>query len=514
MSIPESPRPRGPRLRSGGAFLLIALILLQIVATRSASLFRKGLWLDEYHTLLIAEDPSLGHAMDALRHGADVNAPGLYLLARAVSRCTGATGLPLVRGIAFASILAGLVGLYTAIRKVYTPGIALIAASAAWAHPTAVHHAFEGRYYGPWFAGIVWFAIALNHWDRSRSKLGPGLLVGATAVWVCTIHYFGIFSLILVTAAHSSVVRGSWREVVLRLVPVGAGPVALAACLPFYFGQKRSLTVPTWIDPPDYNGVLKYLDSVFPCYLLLIPVFAFFATVLWGRRGLALGDGPEAGREDLAELAGLASLAFLPLILILFSFLVQSVLIDRYAIPTVAAIAVVIAPLLARTGPRLRLVALLGLIAFSSGRLVAQSRLYRGVDASRLAMAGEAARLPVADAPILVKSRERLYELWWDVPSLRPRLFLWSPDDQGDRATDLLRIERDMARNHERWYGVARVGDLGLLRDRPVIYLSGLVPGDLLGLARERPDLDLRPINPDRGLYEVSRKTGHEPPAP
>ena len=62
--------------------------------------------------------------------------------------------------------------------------------------------------------------FALNLSDRSRRSLLPNLLVALTSTLVCTIHYFGVFSLALVTASHSILARRTPRAILRGLVPV------------------------------------------------------------------------------------------------------------------------------------------------------------------------------------------------------------------------------------------------------------------------------------------------------
>ncbi len=484
---------------------MLALVALQVAATGSISLFHRLPWLDEYHTLLIVGDPSLPHAMDALKHGADVNAPGLYLLGRAVSWGVGSSDPATIRGIGFASVLAGIAGIYATARRAYPPGVAMIAAMAAWAHPLATRHAFEARFYGPWFAGIVWFAYALNLWDRSARKAGPGLLIALTSAFVCTIHYFGVISLGLVVAAHTAFARGSWKDSLTRLIPVGAGPMALAACLPFYFGQKRSLSVPTWVDPPSLVSVRLFLEGYFGFYLLAIPVLGFFASRFRARPEPEEVE-PEEEARRFPELAGMAGLVLMPAALVAFSVLVQSALVDRYTIPGVAAIGLLIAPIVARIGTPLRGAVLVGLLGFSTINLSAAVRHHAIVDSRRHEAVAILARL--GDGPVLFRMRKDLYEFWWDAPNLRSRLFLWDPTDLVRDVPDRLVIERDMARNHDRWYGVGKIAGLASFGDRPVVYLYGLDPPDIPDLERSEPGIRLRTIDARRGLYEATRPTG------
>ncbi len=483
--------------------VLLGLIACQMAITRSDSLLNRRLWLDEFHTLLLVEDPSLPHAMEALQHGVDTNAPALYLIARAVSSCVGSSGPVTLRGIGVVSVVLGVIGIYAAVRRVYSPTVAMIATLTIWAHPLITHQAFEARFYGPWFASVVWLAYALNLWDRSRSKLGPACLIAMMSVLVCTIHYLGVISLALVVAAHSLFVRRPWRETLLRTLPVGFGFLALGACIPLYLGQRQAISVPTWMALPTIAAVRDFFDLVYRYYLFAIPMAGFFASRLLEKG--RIGELVEERNEDVSELAGLASLAALPVAFVVFSFAIQSVLIDRYAIAAVASFGPLIAPIVARTRGPVRWAVLIGLLTVSTANLMAVTRWSRITEVRRREVIDEVAKL--AEAPILCRSRADLYELWWDVPAARDRLYYWDPKDQDDQPSSFDLFEREMARNHEHWYGLPRATSLASLRNRPLVYLYGLDAKRVIQIERSDPGVRLKVVDQRRGIFEATWTT-------
>ncbi len=499
LTRPASVWPRLPHLIVPA--LLLGLIGLQIAVTRSSAVYHRRMWLDEVHTQLLVQDPSLSHAFEALKHGADTNAPALYLLTRAASWCVGSTGPGALRVVGFVSVLLGVLGVYASIRRVYPAHVATIGAMATWAHPMITRHAFEARFYGPWFAGMVWFAFALNLWDRSRSKFWPGVLLASTSVLVCTNHYLGVISLGLVLVAHSLSIRTGWRAALERVVPVGVGILALAACIPLYLGQRKSITVGTWIEPASLPAARDFLMMVFSYYVFAIPVIGLFAASLLARgRGVASAEGTP---EDVSELGGLAGLALLPAVLIVLSFSVQSVLIDRYAIAAVAGFGPLIAPVVARIRGPVRWAVLAGFLVLSTSNLMGSARWFRQAEARRDEATAAVARL--ADAPILFRSRSDLYELWWDAPEARDRFYFWDPKDLAEHPSALDCLERDMAGNHSRWYGLSRTATLSSLGDHRLVYLYGLDAEGVIEVERTEPELKLRSIDPRRGLFEATR---------
>jgi hypothetical protein len=483
--------------------LLVALMLTQLAATRSFSLLQHRLWLDEYHTKLLVDDPSLPHAYQALKHGVDTNAPALYLIVRAVVWCAGSSDVGVLRGVALVSVSLAVLGIYAMVRPVYGPMVALVAAVATWSHPLVVRHAFEIRFYGPWLAACVGFAWALRLSSQpGGSRLGRAILLAGSAMLLCTIHYFGVIALGLMALGHLVVGRSDFRARVFELLPAGAGLVALAACLPFYFGQKASLTVPTWIEPPTLTGVRTFLGDVFGIYIFAIPVLALFLTQLF-RTGEPTEDGT-TGEGQLATLAPLVALGALPFVLVVLSYVMQSFLIDRYAIPAVACFGPLLAPVVARLGKPGRWAVLVCFLLVSTVNLMSSARWYRMYDGIRDEKVAELSTC--GDGPILVQGRWELYELWYDAPQLRDRLFLWDPADKGSDAARMFVFEKAMAANHERWYGLGKANSLAKLEDQPIVYLYGVEPRDVLALERSDPSLQVQPLNQKRGLYEVRRQ--------
>ena len=62
------------------ALFLLATMLLGLALASALHLFGRTPWLDEYHTLLIANRPSIGAIFSDLAQGSDANTPLLFLL--------------------------------------------------------------------------------------------------------------------------------------------------------------------------------------------------------------------------------------------------------------------------------------------------------------------------------------------------------------------------------------------------------------------------------------------------
>src|SRR5262249_9089346 len=150
---------------------------------------------------------------------------------------------------------------------------------------------------------------------------------------VCTIHYFGVFTLGLVAFFDWIAHRAAPARRGTALLLVSLGLVALLACVPLYLRQRGSLTVATWIDSASPQAVAEFAISIFrPVYLGLVPL-AWLGSLA---TPVASTPGGRPTGADATGLAGLASLVLLPVVLVVFSYVVQPVLVDRYALPALA----------------------------------------------------------------------------------------------------------------------------------------------------------------------------------
>ena len=482
----ESPRNVTVRETLTVVLGLVALAAVQLCLTASFSLFDRYLWLDEIHTHLLVTDPELTHAAAALAGGADFNPPGLYLMLRGLDVFTG--GGPISwRAAAVGSVLAALLGIYLLVRHAAGRAAAAIAVIVVWSHPLVVFQAFEARFYAPWLAAVVWLAYSLARY--SREEAGPfwRIAVAACSVAVCLIHYFGVISLVLVTAAHLAFNWRSTRDPLRLLAALSAGPAALLACIPLYLGQRGSLTVPTWMPDPTWQSTLGFLHGLFlfPILALMIvaagryfssgaefppesmPLPARKHTNPKRKRGrqvlssLALRVGVRCVKLDgeryisgrLRPLAGLTGLLALPAVLIALSYAAQPAMMGRYALPAIAAVAPV-AALMARgiDRPRWSVVCVVLLLLGSCNLAgVRQYMQTRDADWDQLA-AWLASDHP--HVPVLFELRDDLYPMCQIAPSLAGEFYFHDfPDAAPGWQTRRFTVERDVARNHHRLYG-------------------------------------------------------------
>ena len=160
---------RAPRELVGATALLAIVMIAQLAAAHAFQLFARPFWFDEWVTHLIASDPDPSRAARALSSAIDNNTPILFVLMRKVGWLGSTSPEVAYRCFSFVTVFAGLIGLYLALRQSFTALVAWTAVLSVWTHPLVLGHAFEARYYGPMFAGAIWFAYLLGRTAQSPS---------------------------------------------------------------------------------------------------------------------------------------------------------------------------------------------------------------------------------------------------------------------------------------------------------------------------------------------------------
>ena len=460
----------------GIGVLLAAILVGIILASQPRILMARLFWQDEQFTYFLASDPGLGHSMQALRGGADTNPPMLHLMLRAWSAVVPGRPEVVYRSFILLCLWMSLLATYAILRRSFGALPSLAGVLVLCAHPLVIKHAFDARFYVPLLAFSALFAWALGaQWNR-RTWL-RGTLIALSAAVLCTTHYFGIVSLALIAAGHLALDPLPWRAKLKRLAPAAAGPLALAACAPFYLGQKSGLPVSTWV-PPQPIG--DYLAGFLPAAAIAVLLAFWWCQQLlrdWkegsgesGQWAVSSGQSnsirdPRNPKPDLLPQAALTALFALPLVLIVFSHLVQPAMIPKYGIATVLALCPAVAMLMSRVTRGLASVAVLSLCALAlinTRQYVWQDRHpWELAQRQMLADARSAARQGI---PIVSMSRRDAYMIYYAAPDLRPyvhildlRPVLNNPAvRQEDFAAHLL-FETEFAEKCEKYYPVPRL---------------------------------------------------------
>jgi hypothetical protein len=471
---PTSPGGAGAgrgELASVAAVLLL-LFAAELWLSSSFSLFTRQFWYDEDLTQTLVGDPSLGHALIALAGGVETHPPTYYLLLRIYVSAVGRADEPTLRSFALLCTFAGLLGAYAALRLAYSSFASLAAVLALAAHPLVLAHAVEARPYNLLLAEVAWFCYFLVRCRVSgaRREFVLGLLL--TAALMCTTHYFGVISLGLILAGDAAVSprgRGGNR---LRALALGAGLVALLACLPLLRSQRAAISVPTWLTLPDVRETARVIRVLLlPDFLLVLLAWAGLVVLvrIVGRRG---GSPSAENVRSPRPLVALLALLLLPFVLLALSHLYQPVLLERYAMPAVLALALLVAAV-CRGRNRWAVAALCATFAVQGGvELGRKAEEYRLRDARRAVFIALLRDKCGGDAPIVFFIPLRLSFAARYAPDLGPRCYQLDLDP---RDFDWLPREsfftRDLARRRAVYYGRPELISSAELRARPLVYL-------------------------------------------
>jgi hypothetical protein len=363
--------------------------------------FTKPFWLDEFHTLELVRQERAGQLLSKLAHGGDSNPPGLPLTLWALSKVTNCSDEVLFRSFSCAVGLCGLAATYFLLRLRFAWPVAWVAVLGLWSSsPLLIEQMFEGRFYSFWFAAAAGLCLLLG---LRATGLWRFVGVAAVAALMCSIHYFAIIALGLITVSQFCCNFRDSRQRRLTATALAAGIVALVALLPFYFGQRAALPVPTWIDPPTLRGSAAFLDVFGLTYALSVPVLAYAFQEL---AGFCSDKATSTDGLEFHRYAGACGLLLLPLAIVVFSYVIQPAEIARYALPAVLAYA----PLIALIARRLNggVLAALALVFFVAG-LRGPVVVYRGMPSYR--ELAPIARAASVEWPLVVHSRHVAYPL-------------------------------------------------------------------------------------------------------
>ncbi len=462
-------------------------MLTTLAAADGFALLSKPLWLDEYHTYLLATRQGLSDSLRSLAMGADFNPPALHLLYRALDAIGGGLTPFSMRFVSFLCVWLALTFALAIVRRHLATSAAFGAACALWAHPLAITYAFDARFYGPWLLLSVLLVWATGVDRAAAVSRRRDIAVAVSAVGVCTIHYFGVFvwAILAVAVVVSSLRDRKTAAAILRSVaPMLCGPLALLACVPFYLGQRRALSTATWVAPVSMEQLVAFLADYFWWMGLFVPLVVWTIVRLVQQRK---GQRTVVARLSTwdRDLQALVALAAVPLILVVFSVAVQPSLVRRYAIPGLLAWVPVAALLLADVPRVVRTLVLAGHVALAVALVRGQVEGTHRATAELVADAG-AIRAQGTGATVVCRTRQRAYALATLVDPAHPlsTSVCHFPvfDDATTPATAGLdaalaasvrmqTVERDVARVHARLYGFPHVAAVEALRQQTHFYL-------------------------------------------
>ena len=481
------------------AVALGSLLAFHVVSQDGAVLFTRPLWLDEVHTILVAQSDTPAEMIGHIGAGAEHNPPAMHFLLWLIGTVTSGLSPAILRGFAFVTVWATAGLIYVLLRRHFQRLPAFAGALLIVSHPLLLRHAFDGRMYGLFLLATCVFAYSV-HGTARFSRWGQAWLIGAAAVLLCLTHYYGIFVwlLVLLPAGMTGVPRAA-----RRLFPALLGPVALLACIPLYLGQSRAIEGRTWVDPVSPGQVAGVVLELLPPPVVLVTLASFAAIghlIMRRRRTASVEDF--AGGASGALLA----LALLPLILVLVSLSLQPTMVARYALPAALAMTPVVARAVSKMGRPLGIgvILLLALTGhLSVGAKIAHAQTY----VSAIARDAELLRRGHGSVPVVTISRHIHYRtVFGDSLLERTVAYVIMPDSLIEAhnlphpltATEraAMQVERDVALVQNTRFGFPRTVAIEELKEQDSLVVAGAASSEVVTFAANwLPEYELRRIS-------------------
>lgn len=326
-------------------FVLALAIAIMFFTTHEQSA-KKPLWLDEFATYYEATDPSPGNALSAVRF-MDGNPPLYPLLMRYWTREFGSDELALRLPTTICLALAMLV-CWGMTRRLFGSWPSILATLLVFLTSSEVlYHYSEARYYGQL---LLLASLSFWLWHRLATTERPGLpwlLLHAVlqAAMVMTHTFGGLYGACALTALVAwDLSRGKRRFRVWASFP--AGWLVFIPWIPSFL-QQRDLGRPHgWVTMPTLDQVVNAFNYGLENSLPIAAVFCAVAAMLVKRRD----DAPPCEDATPLVLLGVTIVVLPPLITIAASHAVVPVFVNRYLLPGVLGMAILIAALLSRAG--------------------------------------------------------------------------------------------------------------------------------------------------------------------
>jgi hypothetical protein len=438
----------------------VALVIAMLPLLGGSILWTRPLWFDELCcvTYVVGDAPSPVEVVRRVARSWDYAPPLLHLLVWPLARAGGGDLTPvMLRSFSVVSVALGLLFVYATLRRRFPvlPGVGGIIAIAG--HSVVLAHAFEGRFYGPWFLLAAAYAWSLGVEAQRRRDLAQAVF----AVFLVSMHWFAVFSLTLMIGGALLALPGSLR-VRLRYVAWSAlGFLAAIALAPMAIAQRSGAVGYLWLPALDI-GQVSEMAKLF--WLGVVPVVAALLLLARTLRRPALRESIRAPLRDPA-LAAMLALALMPVVLIVISALVQPSMLDRYAIVTVIAWAPLVAFAMSAMGAAARVGAVIALVLVmvlnGQRALKARQDFADGVTAAAGAFKEAKSKgLPIvfwglhSIYPVAGRLSERSNNAlarYLDLPD--SSLLALFPGDAMEPVRKKYRLDRDQARGHARTYG-------------------------------------------------------------
>lgn len=303
----------------------------------------RPMWLDELYTYYGLAHDSFGAFLRSYATGINATPPLYFLFTWAVSRVVPLSALSLrlysslACGVAFFliwSLLRRHLGFFVSSAATLT---------ACMASGLFRNHNSEARFYGLYFALVAWETY---QYDRICTTASPstGRLVGnslshALAVSCTFVALFYSFATLLSLLVTDRSLR-IWRPKVYLSVMAGWLPLLLYAPM---IATARGAT--SWIPRPGLSAALAPFHPAFDLYFVGCAIAGLVAVAVLQGRGksseAASGHPGETKQTRHLIIIGFAFLA-VPYELLLISWVWVPLLLDRYALPSLIGVALLL----------------------------------------------------------------------------------------------------------------------------------------------------------------------------
>ncbi len=318
-------------------FALAALSLFYVALVAAA--MHRHLWHDELYTYYIAQAPSLAELWRDLN--LDLNPPLIYLAARTSMHLFGNTAL----GVRLPSVIAFFLGslcLYSLVERRLKPSYGVLAVLIFWSTP-ALDFATEAR---PYALILGFFGLAMFSWQRSIESPSRHWSILTLAIAVSGMMLSNLLAILFLIPF---LLAEAARSTLLRRIDV---PVAAALLVPCSLSLLFLRTIASYRSDNPFPHAFQagprkmasyYYWTLSPeGWVLLVAFCAALMVCLIGRRLTAAR--PQYADFELAFLAGLFSL---PIVVNAGMLLSHGAFFTRYAVPTLFAYPLVLVGLLA-----------------------------------------------------------------------------------------------------------------------------------------------------------------------
>jgi len=426
-----------------------AFTALELGATRTWGIVSHPMWLDECVTSLLLNDPSFRHMAGAIRGGVDTNGPAFYLVTWPLVHAFGATPVAELRLVTAGMMLVALTGIYATCRAFVDSGRAAIATLVVAAHPGIVVQMWQVRMYGFWLAAVAWFC-AYTVLAPARAHWATRVLGCVLAILVVTSHWLGVFALLLISLPALFLSRSDVERRRNHVLPLASALAVLALCAPLIASQRRVLTVPTWIEPASLASILRQGHLIFLVPSAGVVVgYALLRVAQPGRwRPVVIG----APARTLPILA----LLLFPFALLAMSVAMQSVLVERYMLPTTVGMGLVAAvaalPLQRWMGLALGAIAACALVLVACLELNALRTAVRADDDRAARVIAITERVIGSGQHLVFARRFEAYPMIQARPQLAGSVAVFDFDGAGEGVMRRTVFERDLGRAVSRFY--------------------------------------------------------------